>query len=31
MKKMWMMSTKLFFVATLAIGVALVPRLEAQV
>lgn len=31
MKKMWTMSTKLFFVATLAISVALVPRLEAQV
>src|SRR5208337_3559063 len=31
MKKMWTMSTKLFFVATLAISVVLVPRLEAQV
>ena len=31
MKKMWTMSTKLLFVATLAISVALVPRLEAQV
>ncbi len=31
MKKMWTMSTKLFFVATLTISVALVPRLEAQV
>lgn len=31
MKKMWTMSTKLFFVATLAISVARVPRLGAQV
>jgi S-formylglutathione hydrolase FrmB len=31
MKNLWTMSTKLFFVGTLAISVALVPRLEAQV
>jgi len=31
MKKMWTMSVKLFFVATLAISVALAARLEAQV
>jgi enterochelin esterase-like enzyme len=31
MKEMWTMSAKLFFVATLAMSVALAPRLKAQV